>query len=345
MDDIVLTFWEAVGAVTTTLGITFGTIVYLLLNLDKAESLVAKFAKIFSHFSMRAERRTIASDIQSKIRTYRKDNSVEGILKYGIKFKWVTDEQNSSYMDGDDVVVIMSHHRNNAENFLNAILQYTERAVLPDVQNYIPPKVMAPIMLVMQDKIIREQRPEAMPMFRDKIMNVAVKKNPALNPILENLRQLDRIGWLIPIYLNEIQHVGSRLYELTDKQKSSALNKFLQFLMTIVDRPPELNVPLSFKDQIFGLRIILVARLENVIFEHIDAYTSRAKQAVAKEFDSIYVAGGGFNVGFTSRVIDAIKAKDIATHVWTRKHEHKDRHGTTTILALFRNQFVQKFES
>lgn len=345
MDDIVLTFWEAVSVITTSLGITFGTIVYLLLNLDKAESLVAKFAKIFSYFSMRAERRTISSDIQSKIRTYRKDNAIGEILKHGIKFKWVTDEQNSSYMDGDDVVVIMSHHRNNAENFLNAIVQYAKLAVLPDVQNDIPPKVMAPIMLVMQDKIIREQRPEAMPMFRDGILHDALEKDPSLEPSIEKLKRLDMSGWFIPLYLNEIQHVGSRLYELTDKQKNSTLNKFLQFLMTIVDRPAESHVPLSFKNQIFGLSVILVARLENVVFELIDAYTSRAKQAVVKEFDSIYVAGGGSNVDFTSRVIDAIKAKDIATHVWTRKHEHKDRHGTTTILALFRNQFVQKSDS
>ena len=124
MVDVVLTLWETIGVVLASAGIPIGTIVYLLLNLDKAESLVAKFDKIFSYFSMRAERRTIASDIQSKIRTYRKDNAIGEILKHGIKFKWVTDEQNSSYMDGDDVVVIMSHHRNDAENFLNAIVQY-----------------------------------------------------------------------------------------------------------------------------------------------------------------------------------------------------------------------------
>ena len=342
MVDIVLTLWETIGVVLASAGIPIGTLVYILFNLDKAEGLVAKFAKIFSYFSMRAERHAVATDIQSKIRACRKDNSVREILRHGIKFKWVTDEQNSSYMDGDDVVVIMSHHRNNAENFLNAILQYTERAVLPNVQNDIPPKVMSPIMLVMQDKIIREQRPEAMPMFRDKILNVALKKDPTLNSALENLMQLDRIGWLISIYLNEIQHVGSRLYELTDKQKNSTLGKFLQFLMTIVYRPPELDVPLSFKDRIFGLNIILVAKWENIEYENIDAYINRARQAMKDEFDSIYVTGRGLNIGFTGKVIDAIKAKNIATYVWTRKHERKDKQGTKAILALFRNQFVQK---
>ena len=168
---------------------------------------------------------------------------------------------------------------------------------------------MAPIMLVMQDKIIGEQRPEAMPMFRDKILNIAVEKDPSINPTIESLKQLDRAGWFIPIYLNEIQHVGSRLYELNDKQKTQALGKFLQFLITIIDRPPALDVPLSFKNKIFGLNIILVAKLENLAQENIDAYTNRARQAVLGELDSIYVTGRGLNVGFTNKVIDAIKEK------------------------------------
>ncbi len=290
---------------------------------------------------MRAERRSIAASIQSKIRAYRKDNAVGDIMKYGIRFKWVTEEQNSSYIDGDDVIVIMSHHRNDAENFLNAVLQYAKMAVLPDVQNNIPANVLSPIILVMQDKIISEQRPEAMPLFKKTIMHSETKKDPTINHAIESLKQLDRAGWFIQIYLNEIQHVGSRLYELTDKQKSEVLDKFLQFLITIIERPPTQDVPLSFKNEIFGLKIILVAKWENIEMENIDAYTRRAEQAAIDEFDSIYVTGRGLNTDFTSRVINAIKAKNIITHMWTRKYNRKNKSGTAIVLALFRNLFVQ----
>lgn len=145
--------------------------------------------------------------------------------------------------------------------------------------------------------------------------------------------------------MNEIQHAGSRLYELTDKQKSEALNKFLEFLMAIIAKPPESDVPLSFKDKIFGLNVILVAKWENIEYENIDAYTSRVRQAIKNELDSIYVAGRGSNVDFTGKVIDAIKAKNIATHAWTRKHKRRNKRGTMTILALFRNLFTQKSDS
>ena len=316
--------------------------IYMIFNLDKAENLASKITRIFSYFSMKAERHTIATDIQSKIRVCRKDNIIGEILKHGIKFKWVTDEQNSSYMDGDDVVVIMNHHSNNAQNFLNAILQYTELAVLPDVRNEIPPKIMLPITLVVQDKIIREQRPEAVPMFRDGVMHNAIVKEPPLEPTIEKLKQLDKAGWFVPIYLNEIQHIGSRLYELNDEQKNNTLNKFLEFLMTIVVRPPKSNVPLSFKNKIFGLNIILVAIPKNIASEDIDVYIDRVKHATIHEFDSIYVTGRGVNTDFTRKVIDAIKAKNIAKHIWTKKHEYKDKRGITALLALFRNPFVQK---
>lgn len=345
MADPISSLLQLVGALGASTGIAIIFIIYILLNPDKAESLVAKIAKLFSYFSMRAERRSIAASIQSKIRAYRKDNAVGDIMKHGIKFKWVTGEQNSSYIDGDDVIVIMSHHRNDAENFLNAVLQYAETAVLPDVQNNIPASVLSPIILVMQDKIISEQRPEAMPLFKKTIMHNETKKNPSINHTIERLRQLDREGWFIQIYLNEIQYVGSRLYELTDKQKSEVLNKFLQFLITITERTPTYDVPLSFKNEIFGLNIMLVAKLENIKMENIEAYTNRAKQAAIDEFDSIYVAGRGPNTDFIGKVIDAIKAKNIVTHMWTRKYKRKNKYGTAIVLALFRNLFVQESDS
>ena len=71
-------------------------------------------------------------------------------------------------------------------------------------------------------------------------------------------------------------------------------------------------------------------------------YTNRARQFVLDEFDSIYVTGRDPNINFTGKVVDAIKKKNIATHMWTRKHKHKDRYGTTVVLALFRNFFAQK---
>lgn len=345
MADPISSLLQLVGALGASTGIAIIFIIYILFNLDKAESLVAKLTKLFSYFSMRAERHSIAASIQSKIRAYRKDNAVGDIMKHGIKFKWVTDEQNSSYIDGDDVIVIMSHHRNDAENFLNAVLQYAKTAVLPDVQNNIPDSVLSPIILVMQDKIISEQRPEAMPMFKKTIMHSEIKKDPSINHTIESLKQLDREGWFIQIYLNEIQHVGSRLYELTDKQRIETLNNFLQFLITIIERSPTQDVPLSFKNEIFGLNIILVGKWENVEMENIDVYTKRAEQAAIDEFDSIYVTGRRLNTDFTSRVIDAIKVKNIVTYMWTRKYGRKNRYSTAIVLALFRNLFVQEPDS
>lgn len=338
---ILLQLVSALGASTMT---TIGIIIYLLLNLDKAESLGAKFAKIFSYVTMRAERHAIAADIQSKIRRYRKDNAVGEIMKHGIKFKWVTDKSDlSSYIKDDNVVVLMSLHKNEAENFFNAIVQYTRLAVLPGVQNDIPSKTLTPIMLLMQDKIIREQRPEALPMFRDSILPTAIKENPTIESTMDKLTQVDKRGWFIPIYLNELQYVGSRLYELNDDKKDKILNDFLDFLINIIKYSPTSKPALSFKNQIFGLDILLVAKWWKAESDNVGAYTHQAKQAMLKELDSIYVVGSGPTINFARKVIDAIKTQNIATHMWTRNHKRKDKQGTKAVLALFRNQFVRKF--
>ena len=84
----------------------------------------------------------------------------------------------------------------------------------------------------------------------------------------------------------------------------------------------------------------MVARIENVMVENIDAYTKHAKRAAIEGLDSVYVTGRGFNIDFTISVINAIKTKKRVTHMWTKKYTYANRRGTTVILALFRNLFV-----
>lgn len=330
---------------TTTLGavvvVLLSLIAYIITHPTKLMDWHVIINKIFSHFSMRAERRSIEASIQAKLKAYKNDNAVGNIMKHELKFKWMTDEQSSAYIEGDEVVVIMGRHQNEAENFLNAILQYTRMAVLSDVQNNIPESILTPIMLTMQVKMINEQRPEAIHLFREMVMHDEIEKEPTITHTMELLKELDRNRWFIPIYLNEMQYAGSRLYELPDEQKSDALNEFLQFLLNIIKRESGQEVKLCLKNKVFGLNIILVARLENIMMENINSYTKRAERAAIDGLDSVYVTGRGQTVNFTNRVINTIKSEKRVTHVWTKKYTQHDRYGTAVTLALFRNLFVQ----
>lgn len=225
----------ALGAVAAVLVFILG---YLVSHPEKIMVWHVIISKIFSHFSMRAERRSIEASIQAKIKAYRKDNAVGDIMKHDLKLKWMTYEQSGAYIDGDEVVVIMSQHKNEAENFLNAVLQYTQTTVLSDVQNHIPKSVLTPIILTMQSKMIDEQRPEAMSLFKETVMHNEIEKDPTIRQTLERLKKLERNRWFIPIYLNEIQYAGSRLHELSDGQKCEALDDFLKFLLDILALAP-----------------------------------------------------------------------------------------------------------
>lgn len=340
LDNLLTILRDAIGESWVEVIVVASFILYAIFNIDKIERLSALLSRSFSFISMRAERHTIAADIQSTIKAYRKNDVAGDLLKHGLKFKWVKNEGDPQ-IKGDNIVVIMSQHNNDAQNFLSAIIQYTELALLtPEVRNEIPPVILSSIMLMMQNKIIKEKKPTALPMFRTNFMEMQITKEPRIKPVVEKLRRMDRNGWFERIYLNEIQYAGARLHELNDVEKTQTLDSFLKFLMTIVEREPEAKVPLDFANRVFGLKIILVARLENAILSNIEAYTYHVKQAAHYKYDSVYVTGAGLNINFTNEVINTIKTRNMATHIWTVKHKHRDRNGTETVLALFRNPTI-----
>lgn len=309
--------------------------IYFLMHPDKVVKWSGILAKCVSAISMRAERRTIDSDIHTRVTDFILDNNMKEIVKYGLKIKWVTTKENSSFIDKNDVIVVMNHHSNSAINFLNAILQYTELALLPDVRADVPTKTMSAIELLVQEKMIREQRPDALPRFRKEVVQKKLSDEPIVETLVEKLRRLDSSGWFHLIYLTEIQYVGSKLYGLPEDEKNTALNNFLKFLLTIVERVPGTNVELRHTSPVFKLHILLVARSENLLSSNTGVYVDYAKDAALVGLDSLYVAGMGLKQQFTEKVIDEINRQNIGSLLWVKKHQRKDI-DRPAVIGLFR---------
>ena len=88
----------------------------------------------------------------------------------------------------------MKHHVNNAENFLNAIIQYTSVALLPEVRNSIPRKIMTAAELVMQEKIITEQRPDALSKFRNEIAPTKISNDTEIKQFISKMKKISLAG-------------------------------------------------------------------------------------------------------------------------------------------------------
>ena len=189
------------------------------MNPDKIAIWSSIIASLFEKISKRSARHSVASDIQGRISSYIKGNHASKIFPYGLKFKWIKGNDFSSYVEEEDVVVIMDYHNNNAKNFVNAIRQYTSKAFLPHVRHELPLEVLAAAELAIQEKIIREKRPDALDVFIDEILQPQIT-NTEIKSLYSKFKQLDMLGYFDNIFLTESVFVGQRLQGLVTNQKT-----------------------------------------------------------------------------------------------------------------------------
>lgn len=320
--------WPAPSLILTLL------LIYFFLNPDKIARWSSIAASVFEKISSRAARHSVESDIQSRINAYIKNNKTNTILPYGLKFKWIKDDNFSSYVEEDDVVVIMDYHENNARNFLHAIDQYISKAFLPTIRHDLPSEILTAAELTMKQKIIREKRPDALSIFTEEILPGQTADNARIKSISDQFQKLDILGHFDNIFLSEITFAGPRLRGLEDSQKAREIDTFLTFLNGIEDE----RVPLDYHGDVFCVRVILVAKLIKRVFEGTAPYLRRAQEAMHKKVDSIYVAGREQNMDFVDEVIDEIKKNNIGKLEWIRSYKTLDRQQKrkNAKIALFR---------
>ncbi|TAK18498.1 MAG: hypothetical protein EPO37_05455 [Nitrosarchaeum sp.] len=307
---------------------------YFFTHPDKIAIWSSIISGLFEKLSKRSARHSVSSDIQSRISSYIKNNKSDEILPYGLKFKWVKDENFSSYVEEKDVIIIMDYHNNNAKNFVNAIGQYISQAFIPTVRHEIPQDVLIAAELVMQEKIIQEKRPDALDTFRNEVLPTKIANNVNIEQFRERFKKLDIIGFFDNMFLTEIVFAGSRLQDLIENQRKQEIENFITFIENI----PDESKPLDFSGNVFHVWITLVAKQFKKDYQGTAPYVKRAEEAYSKKYDSLYVTGRDQNMDFVNDVISDIKTHGIGYLEWVRDFKTRDKKRKKKIakMALFR---------
>ena len=260
-------------------------IIYAFKNPEKIELWSSIITRVFSRFSKKAERHSISADIQSRLSSYIKNYSVEGVLPYGIKFKWVDKGNFESYVEEGDVIVIMDKHENNSRNFLNAIVAYTSQALFPKVRQYLPSDFLIASELLVQEKLIREKRPDALTIFKNEIEPERIKSLTGIKKMKEKLDSMDKSGYFETVLLPEVTHASPRLQELTTNEITVEVHSFVTYLEQIVNRKPgDESHNLWYDGKSFHVAIILIAKHFKMLSEGIKPYLNRALSSLRLVF-------------------------------------------------------------
>jgi len=295
-------------------------ILYLIMNPEKAELWGSILSRLIAFFSRKAERRSVSGDIQGRLNSFVKKYQADDVLPYGLRFKWVTNSNFESFVQNGEVVVIMNNHQNNARNFLNALIAWTDQGLLPQVKNFIPNEIMQATELTLQEKIIQSQRSDALKIFRDEILPTRLNNFSGTAKYKDKLSNLDRTGYFDTIYLSELAFAGGRLQDLLLNEVMTELNSFIEFLERLADRDPiDDTTPLSIKNTVFKVSVVIVAKSFIILTRGIGPYVNRIKNAFTEKQDSIYVLIRKPNFTFVDSLIGKVEEESNTKKIWKKE--------------------------
>lgn len=314
-----------------------GILVYFLKNPSKVAQWASMITGTLEKISNRSARHSAAADIQGRMAAFIKSAHMEILMPYGLKIRWIVKGGDESYTDNSDVVVIMEYRRNSDRNFVAAARHYTSRSLLPSIRHDLPRELIGAADLVVQEKMIRAQRPDALGIFIDEVIPSIIHGSEATRHLHKSLCKLDRLGFFANIFLNEITLRWTALMDLDADARADEVSKLARFLEKFWGRTSGEDIPLDHSGRVFKVVIILVARPETKMEFGTAPYLSRARRALSQGFHSVYVTGRSQDGGFVKQVIGELKSHMPEKCEWVRRYRSRQQSTSyDAMIAFFR---------
>lgn len=270
-------------------------VIFVFLNIDRVEKWSAKIAAAFSWISARAEKASVARDIQGRIYEFRRRPDYRFGLPYGLKIRWQKGETVAELKEGE-VLVIMEEHKSQSRNFVNALTAYLAIASMPNVRPYCPSKVKRAVELVLEYKIILQERTDAVEIFKEETLTPETKADSELASLVDKLEEFERAGVFSRIFLREMVKYGD---ELKGAMPSSSdwvpINDLVDMLFGLVTQPRGVldDRPFAVNHERMKFVIVRVASFHTLVTRGTDAHVDFAKIQMKDGFTRFYVWARG----------------------------------------------------
>jgi hypothetical protein len=253
--------------------------IYIIKNPEKLDRWSYLYSKYLAHKTEKNERKIISKNIDYKISsvTKRLNQESEGIIPFGLRIKWIDTDKIDSYVQKDEVIVIMKREDNCDKNIVDACIAFVPKAILPKSRNSVDPQILKSIDTFMVKSILNNGNYDsAYNYYMNRVYNPVVSADGLLNTYLETIKEIDAIGFFTRILLEEYRRLGNKLYGTAEEQlffKESV--DFLNFLKNLAKRKPGDNTQLAFIGDRIKIAIVYVAKRTTYYFVGSDAYVSR----------------------------------------------------------------------
>ncbi len=272
-----------IGLPTIILGL-ISLIIYIIINpeiIDRWSYLLAKFSLWKGG---KKERKIISKNLDYKISSVAKriNKESEGILPFGIRIKWKSPKEVSSYVQQDNVIVVLKKKDNSDNNIVEACMAYVPKALLPKSRNIIEKKLLNSIDHYVIKKILNEGNYDsAYNYFMQSILEHKLENDESFSTWFEEIAHIDSIGFFTRILLEEYRKLGNQLFGTSEETNYRYETvEFLKFLRQFYLREPGGKSRLIFLRAKIKIAIVFVASRKTLQEWGIAAHLRRIKSNI-----------------------------------------------------------------
>ncbi len=231
-----------------------------------------------------------------------------------IQIRWVKSPSDPVLTENGNLILYMRETNDQTRNILAATQVALPRVVCTTLRPCLQKDLEDAVDLVLLRKLATALGKHAEPVFQRYFLRASTEDNVKLQGLFAKLVELDTHGTFVPIFLEELNELGERLYTSGDNtDQTKEITHFLEFLLTEARRKEREDIKLDYFSSTFSVGIIILAASYKVLREGVSPYINRIDQKVRQGCDSIYIITYQQALPFMDKLLQVLDADDRFT--------------------------------
>ncbi len=236
------------------------------------------------------------------------------------------------------IIIRLKEDDDQTKNILTAANLAIPMVVCPLIRTNIDRKLGKAIDLTVLKKLADKLGSHARFVYKKNFFDPELIEDPTINELIQKLIRIDKKGFFISIFANELNYIGEGLFARSDiSNRTAEVIDFLNFLIAIAERGVGSSQELVFRSNGFGVGILLLAKTDRAVSEGLTPYLHRIRKNIYYGCESIYIVSFPPAWGFLKDLLSTVKGDRRYNIVNTYNlKDNQNINGEQTKIALLR---------
>lgn len=223
----------------------------------------AWFWKLLAGVNVFANRKYAELSCRKILKQIQKDPGIVGLSSNSrkVKFEFIRELRVEDLEDGECVLITLDSHKNTPRNVTATAVQYISKNLFPKSSATLKEEIEKGVAYTLTKHILESNRLTAAEKYFDcNLLPAEFKKFPSLSQIMEDMRQIDSMGLLTRVLVQQYYDLNrKRLDTFLYSEVQQETEDFYKFLFNIANRAEfEHTTELKFFRKHIKVRVMLI---------------------------------------------------------------------------------------